>query len=164
MIVDARHLTQDSTLQCDVCIIGAGAAGITIARELIDQPLSVFVLETGGLKPERIAQSFMEGESAGHPVWPLDESRVAAFGGTTGVWAGACRPLDASDFQTRPWVAHSGWPFDRAKLEPYYARAQALLQLGPFAYALDDWESSDCSGLPLDGDLVDTHVFQLSPP
>ena len=47
VFLDARRLDQTG-LETDVCIVGAGAAGITIARELANAPLSVLLLESGG--------------------------------------------------------------------------------------------------------------------
>jgi len=35
MFIDARELDQGQHIEADICIIGAGAAGITIAREYI---------------------------------------------------------------------------------------------------------------------------------
>lgn len=34
MIRDSRELPKDSVIEADVCIVGSGAAGITIARDL----------------------------------------------------------------------------------------------------------------------------------
>ena len=48
--------------EADVCIVGAGAAGITIARELRGQPLRVAVLESGWLAPDPVTQSLYAGE------------------------------------------------------------------------------------------------------
>ena len=38
----------------------------------------------------------------------------------------AARPLDPIDFEVRPEIPFSGWPFDRAHLDRWYARAQTL--------------------------------------
>ena len=56
------------------------------------------------------------------------------MGGSSNHWGGFCRPLDEIDFQTRDWLAHSGWPFPRAMIEPYFQRAQALCEAGPWIY------------------------------
>ena len=48
MILDIRECQPGSTLQGDVCIIGSGAAGITLAREFLGTPHSILVLEGGG--------------------------------------------------------------------------------------------------------------------
>ena len=108
----------------DVCIVGAGPAGITLALELDGAGLSVCLLEAGGEAYERDTQRLYEGEIFGDRYPPLRDTRLGALGGSSSVWAGWCRPLDASDFESRPGVAGSCWPFGRDELMPYYRRAQ----------------------------------------
>lgn len=165
MLIDARQLANGSELASDVCIVGAGAAGITIARELVATPLTVCLLESGGFEPHRDIQALCQGENVGLPYYPLDANRWRAFGGTTGLWAGWCRPLDDIDFAHRPWVPHSGWPLAKADLLPFYARAHTLCELGPLSYDPEDWEEHyHLSRLPLAGTDVVTRIYQLSPP
>lgn len=61
MFVDARTVRDGSSVESDVCIVGAGAAGITIARELRGRPLRVAVLESGWLSRDAITQSLYAG-------------------------------------------------------------------------------------------------------
>ena len=114
MFVDVRSLEANTRFDCDVCIMGAGAAGITMALELSNASLQVCVLESGGFEYEDDTQALYSGRNIDNRYPDLDVSRLRMFGGTTNHWAGACGPLDHLDFQTRPWVAHSGWPFDRS--------------------------------------------------
>jgi len=72
-----------------------------------------------------------EGESVGFPYYPLADSRLRFFGGTTAVWGGRSAQLDEIDFHERSWVDHSGWPIEKDSLRPYYQKAQALLGLKP---------------------------------
>jgi choline dehydrogenase-like flavoprotein len=73
----------------------------------------------------------------------------------------AARPLDPIDFEVRPGIRHSGWPFDRAHLDPYYAQAQVLCQLGPFDYSLARWVGqAHTPPLPLPAGEVETTLFQ----
>jgi choline dehydrogenase-like flavoprotein len=129
VLADARRLDATGPLECDVCVVGGGPAGITLALELGKNGRSVCLLESGGLEHEPESQSLLAGEVAGGAYPPLIETRCAMLGGATGVWAGWCRPLDAIDF--------SSWPFDRAALEPHYARAHDLLGLGEYDYSHD---------------------------
>jgi choline dehydrogenase-like flavoprotein len=165
VIADAREVPAGTRLETDVCIVGAGAAGITLARELGRAPVRVVVLESGGLAPDRRTQSLLRGERAGVPYFPLDWIRTAALGGTTDQWGGQCRPLDEIDFEARPGIPGSGWPFDRAHLAPHYERAQAVCQLGPPVWEAAAWQDpATRPALPLAGDRVLTAIFQLSPP
>src|SRR5690349_15107965 len=139
MFVDARTLPGNTTIEAEICIIGAGAAGITLAREIAHDATRVVVLESGGFDFEEETQNLDSGEIIGHPYTPLDLDRLRFLGGTTNHWDGACGPFDPIDFEVRDYVRDSGWPFDRAALEPYYRRAQLVCQLGPFTYDPADW-------------------------
>ena len=86
MLVDARTVPDGSRIEADVCIVGAGAAGITMARELRRRPLRVVVLESGGLEPDRATRSLSRGEVTGHPYFRLDQARSRCLGGTTEQW------------------------------------------------------------------------------
>lgn len=126
MIEDLRDLPRGTTISADVCLIGAGAAGITIARELAQHSVDVCLLEGGGLQYEYLeSQQLYAGENIGIPV-SLEGGRLRFLGGATNHWGGRCAPLDDIDFRRRDWIEHSGWPIDRAELEPYYRRAQKV--------------------------------------
>ncbi|MCE3553476.1 GMC family oxidoreductase [Pseudonocardia sp. RS11V-5] len=167
MLSDARELAGDQQVETDICIVGAGPAGISIAREMIGNGARVMLLESGGREPERHAQQLNRGQSVGYPIHRPHQSRVRAFGGTTRHWTRpgdetwAARPLDPIDFEVRPGIRHSGWPFDRAHLDPYYAHAQELCQLGPFDYDPDRWADPERTPpLPLLPEAVETTLFQ----
>lgn len=159
---DACNFPDDTRIEADLCLVGAGAAGITIAREFADTGTRVCLVEAGGPKPGGTDQALAGGDIVGLPYTPLDESRAFGLGGTTATWTGWCRPLDPLDFEPREWVPHSGWPFDYGTLEPYYRRAQAVCELGPCEYHAEDWEDESRPRLRLDG--IDSPVFQFSPP
>ena len=164
MFIDARQIPKNTIINTDVCIIGAGAAGITLAREFKGASFKVCLLESGGLEYEFETQSLYKGQVTGQPFFPLEAGRLRFFGGTTNHWGGACRPLDEIDFEARDWLPYSGWPFNRAHLVPFYERAQSVLQLGPFAYAGNDWETAERPQAAFRADTFTSAVFQQSPP
>jgi choline dehydrogenase-like flavoprotein len=164
MFVDARTVPNGSRIESDVCIVGAGAAGITIAHELRGRPLRVALLESGWLTPEAMTQSLYAGEVSERRYFSLDSARNRYFGGTTNQWHGECRPLDRQDFEPCDWVPDSGWPFGLDHLLPFYARAQSLCQLGPFAYAASDWKEHGVRPIAFHGERIRSHVFHYSPP
>jgi len=139
MIRNGNRIPEGSTLQADLCIVGAGAAGITLAQALAGSGLRVIVLESGGRQRDEATQNLYAGESVGVPQPPLDASRLRWLGGTTNHWAGWCRPLDDADFEARPWVPESGWPITRKDLDPYYAAAHEVCDLGPPDYGAETW-------------------------
>lgn len=134
MIEDFRERADGAEIACDLCIIGAGAAGISIAMEFAGSGLSVCLLESGGFDFEPETQALYEGELAGLAYPDLDIPRLRYLGGSTNHWSSQCGPLDALDMAPRPWIAHSGWPIERAALEPFYDRAHVACDLGENLY------------------------------
>jgi choline dehydrogenase-like flavoprotein/nucleoside-diphosphate-sugar epimerase len=116
--------------ECDLCIIGSGPAGSTIAGELSDTGLRVTLLESGGFKRSPEADALNELENIGRPrvvdQWTV---RNRIVGGSSHTWGGRCGPFDAIDFEERPWVPESGWPFEIGDLAPYLDRTAPYLGL-----------------------------------
>lgn len=164
MIRDFRTDGGGAIIDTDVCVIGAGAAGITLARELAGSSRAVLVIESGGIEPEAATQALYEGAVIGEPFPPLDTVRLRWFGGTTNHWGGHCRPLDPIDFETRPWVPYSGWPISRHDLDPFYARAQRICELGPYDYDPDVWRKVAPDLIPFRADKLIDRIWQASPP
>jgi len=132
--IDARSVPSGTTLTPDLAIIGGGPAGISLALALADAPISIAMFESGGMDFDPATQQLYIGSQEGVTYLPLEGSRLRYLGGSTNHWGGWCRPLDEIDFEKRDWLAHSGWPFARKELEPYFPRAQALVEAGPFIY------------------------------
>jgi len=143
--LDAGAVVQDF----DICIVGAGAAGIAMAQRLANTSVTVLLLVSGqpadrGL-PDEARQALYQG-TAGDFLQRVDpdflrRSRLNMYGGTTnhfGFWA---RPLDPADYMPRPGYRDAGWPFDKRELRPWYIDAHHFGHFGPFNY--DDmafWE------------------------
>ena len=134
-----NQLETGQELHADIIIVGAGAAGIALALELIDSKLQVLLLESGGLDANSDTNSLLEDHSVGLTYPDLETTRARYFGGTTNMWTGWCKPLDPIDFRPRPWLNIAGWPVSHEQLEPYYHRAQELVQAGPYRYNLAQW-------------------------
>jgi len=169
MLIDGRDLPAGHELKADLCIIGAGAAGIPLARELRDSGLDVLLLESGGFELEPSIQNLYAGSTSG-TFLPTDgrylvTSRMRLFGGTTRSWAGWCVPMDPMDLERRDWLPYSGWPFDRAHLEPFYTRAAAVCQVKPHAPDLSRWRGTPRAPLDLGDDSgIVTKLIHMSPP
>ena len=151
MIHNARELPESHIIQADVCIVGAGPAGITIARELASRNTRVALFEGGGLDYEAENQALYQGENLGSPYFLLDVCRLRQLGGTSMHWAGLTGRLSPIDFERREWVPHSGWPFSLKTLIPFYHLAERDLGI-PFenGYQVSKWE-----------DPGDNKIFQL---
>jgi|TARA_A100001391_G_scaffold31836_3_gene17000 choline dehydrogenase-like flavoprotein len=165
MFIDLLSQPDGSRFSADVCIAGAGPAGITLALELARRGITSVLLESGGMQYEESVQSLYDGKVTGHANTDVSYSRLRQFGGTSGHWTGMCAPLEAIDFEARDGVPHSGWPITRAALDPFYERAQPYLDLGPYKYSLDEWGVElNGSPLPLDPAQVVPSVYQMSAP
>src|SRR6478609_7783706 len=139
MYRDARKLENDSIIEGDICIVGAGAAGISLAMEWINTPYKVILLEGGGFELDARMQDLFRGKSVGQRYYPLQSSRLHYFGGTSGHWAGFCSPFDKIDFEKRDWVKNSGWPIQLKDLNPYYKRSWKLVELDSDNFELEYW-------------------------
>jgi choline dehydrogenase-like flavoprotein len=157
MLTDARAVPNGTVIHGDVCIVGAGAAGITLARSLAGTGRRIVVLESGGLDFDEVTQGLYEGRIIGHSFTPLALDRLRYLGGTTNHWSGECEPFHADDFD--------GWPFGRDSLDLYYREAQEICQLGPFTYDPSDWQTDRAGPLKFaPGARIRTGVVQDSPP
>jgi hypothetical protein len=117
----------------DVCVVGAGPAGITLARRLAGHGARVALMEGGGLEISIESQDLYAGDVVGLEYFPLDITRLRYFGGTSNHWTGYCREIFAEDFAPRPGDPWSGWPIGKADLDPYAAETDAILGLPPAA-------------------------------
>jgi choline dehydrogenase-like flavoprotein len=166
MLTDALALDDGATLDTDLCVIGAGPAGIAIALELAGTGIEVLLLESGGITPERRDRKLAVGENADPRYYRVGRSRVVGFAGSSNHWMHTsgmrARPLDALDFAERPEVGRGGWPFGRSQLDTTYRRAQELCRLGPFEYDTVEREHAVGTRLPLDPSLVETVMFQIA--
>jgi choline dehydrogenase-like flavoprotein len=165
VIEDARRIADGTTLSADLAIIGAGAAGITIAREFANQKTSVLLLESGGLDFDERTQALYAG-SVSDGLYDLEVSRLRYFGGSTNHWGGVCRPLDDDDFAVRGWLPNTGWPITATDLKSYYDRACDLTQLPGKRWNLEHWNNrlAEFYRLPMMGKRIAGAVFLLSPP
>ena len=163
-LVSARSLVAGAEITTDVCVVGGGPAGMTVALELQGRGLQVCLVESGGIHVERDSQALSRGELSGQPYYSLDRTRYRAFGGSAHRWISRrMRPLDPLDFEARPGVPHSGWPISRDELDPHYRRAHELLGLGPFDYDAASWADEDSPMLPLPASHAMTTMFQFGP-
>ncbi|HKU55059.1 MAG TPA: GMC family oxidoreductase [Rhizomicrobium sp.] len=157
--IDARTLDAATVLEPDIAIIGGGPAGICLALALADTKLKIALLEAGGLNFDPKIQKMYAGAESGVHYTALDAGRLRFLGGSSNHWGGYCRPLDETDFVARDWVPHSGWPITRKALEPYFPKAQALCEAGPWIYD----KGNEAQGLlPLGKGGLYTSWFQFS--
>ena len=143
MLIDLAAIASTETLplDADICIIGAGPAGISSAGRLCGHGLSILLLESGGADYESSTAQLNAGENIGMPYYDLEDARLRLFGGTAAIWGGRCTELDDIDFEPRHWVRYSGWPFSKATLTPYYDDAWSLLGLREAGRTAPQWNA-----------------------
>jgi choline dehydrogenase-like flavoprotein len=122
-----------SDIEADLCIVGSGAAGITIAHSFIGTTTRVCIIESGGLKGERENQQLYDCSSVGPVHFDSFNSRMRVFGGSCHLWGGGCIPLDRTDLLPRDWVPDSGWPIDYVELDHYYDKVRAFCHMDDHA-------------------------------
>jgi choline dehydrogenase-like flavoprotein len=129
-----RPLTE---LTADVCVIGAGPAGITVSDGLVEAGAKVILVESGRLDDDPAAQQLNLGHAdgaiiKGHTTY-LSDGRRRQVQGSASVWGpGWCMPFREIDFHERPWVARSGWPLEPEELAPYETQAAATFGFDAF--------------------------------
>ena len=161
MWIDAQSLPAGTALRGDVCVIGAGPAGLTLATALAERGVDVLLLESGGVRVEGDVQTLNEGAVVGDAYAGLRQTRARALGGTAHLWntlvdgeAGAkYAPLDAIDFDIDPRRPLSGWPLRCDNLDAYYERARNVCSLGRWP-ATSVPQPELCNG-------IENRVYQL---
>jgi choline dehydrogenase-like flavoprotein len=149
-------------IETDVCIIGAGAAGISLARRLADGRRRILLVESGGMDFDPDTQDLYSGQDLGRPYFDLAAARLRYFGGSTNHWEGWCGPMDAADFEKQEWIAYSGWPISLEDLMPYYREAQTFNELGAWGYDDSIWSRFGMDAPPVDREKLMTYFWQFA--
>ena len=141
-----------SASAADICVIGSGPAGMTLAVELERQGYRVLVLEAGGMFYDEVSQTHFTGELVGDRHFDMSINRLRYFGGCSNHWGGFCRMLEPWDFRQKVDGFPTAWPIARVDLDPYLKRASEILELPGFP-----------ANRPLDDNVMQVH-WTYSPP
>jgi choline dehydrogenase-like flavoprotein len=120
----------------DLCIIGSGFAGTTLALRAAARGLHTLLLEAGGDLAQAIPglEDEFQFENRGAIAYPLERSRVIALGGGSNHWSGTLNRMRPSDFRERSeFGLHADWPIAYADLETWYCEAERELWATGFA-------------------------------
>jgi choline dehydrogenase-like flavoprotein len=172
MLIDLRSLPDGFRVDCDICIVGAGPAGLAVASMAGRGDRKVAILESGGTAAEPASTELAAGELRGDWHYPLETIRGRQLGGSAGRfgirsadgrmgWRSG--PLDPMDFETRSWVPESGWPFSRETLDPWYATAHEISGFGTFDYDPATWATDGCRPLSTDGSPIVSTLWHWGP-
>lgn len=162
MIIDYSSGSLPDVVEADICIIGAGAAGLSIARSFIGTSVRVCVVESGGFSGEERNQALYDGSSVGFPPFDPGISRMRAFGGSCNLWGGGCIPL--GELGPREWVPHSGWPISYEELKPHYQRARSYCRIDAHEFVEDSFLTPPAlPPVDFDARTVVNKMFAFSP-
>jgi choline dehydrogenase-like flavoprotein len=166
MHFDAREIESGSQIFGDLCIIGTGPAGLTLALDWNRENSKVILLEGGGFEYESEQQNLFAGEIIGQNYYPIESSRIHAFGGSSFLWGGFCSPLDDIDFKERDWVPNSGWPIGLNDLKPYFKKTAGIYELEHDNFNCDFYLNMDENRESLFSEsyYVKDKIWQFSPP
>jgi choline dehydrogenase-like flavoprotein len=128
----------DSLGEFDVCIIGSGPAGLSVASKLLGKGIRFIMVESGDVTPNMEHQQLNQGYSEGPRFLDVVNSRLRTFGGGGKLWAGVCRPFDPEEFD-RTNNSYTGWPIKYTDLEKYYREAAELLGVSYSGFFSKDW-------------------------
>ena len=164
MIISGNSVEMNACIKADICIVGAGAAGITLGSAFLKSGLKVVIVESGGTVTDPTIQELNKTTSTYLPIG--EDARVRGFGGTTDVWAGKWIPYIASDFSIKNWVPNSGWPLIFEDLFPYFEQATQL-HGGPSIDDIEGYFAQTPKTLqmkPPHPDLIQTPIYWLDAP
>lgn len=165
-MIDARKTDLSGVISGGVVVIGAGAAGLTLAQAMIEHIDDVVLVEAGGLDLDGPTQNLYAGQSTNIPYYDLSSCRLRYFGGTTNHWAGYSRANDPIDYEERPEAGLPGWPVTHDELAPYIAQAAEKLGLSSAffdpAHLLESRGISPRGLMERHSDRFETKVFQIA--
>ncbi len=166
--VYTRHDIQgDTVADADVCVIGSGAGGATIAAELAEAGFDVVMVEEGSYYQTRdftadtsamVRQLYRDGGATmalGNPPIMYQEGR--AVGGSTVINGGMS--WRTPDKILARWEREAGLPGIAKDLEPYFERVERRIHVAPMdedAIGTDNWllkKGADAKGWNIIGNL-----------
>ena len=134
------EISGDVTVRADVVVVGSGAGGAVVAKELAERGLKVVVVEEGayftqedfrGPLTERMQKLYRDGGmtlAMGRPAVPVPVGK--AVGGTTVVNSGSC--FRTPDSVLHDWESKSGIEGVSPKaMAPIFERVERILHVMP---------------------------------
>ena len=128
------------TLECDVVVVGTGAGGAVVARELAERGVAVVMLEEGEYfgradftgRPVAMQRKMYRGFGAlwsvGNVAIPIPVGKTV--GGTTTVNSGSC--YRAPERVLAGWRAQHGLSgFSSDTMAPFYERVEGVMRVAP---------------------------------
>lgn len=165
MIIDGKQLDRSQSFQADICIIGAGVAGIVLAKELMGSGKKVLLIDSGGEHYDQATQDIYQAEKFPETFPDPHYSRLRFLGGTSNHWENNTSPFSPIDFEKRAWVPNSGWPISFKDIEPYYLKAAYYCGTKEDSYDTSYWAKQlNAKDLLADSKAIETSMAKSSIP
>lgn len=125
-------------IHADVCVIGAGIAGLTAAvRIAARSDRHVVVLESGTATALDHEAAMVALDTVDNPTGGYQGiARGRGIGGTSAKWAGKLLPLSPSDMAARPHIDLPAWPITTEDLSRYTREIERMMGVddGPYEH------------------------------
>jgi choline dehydrogenase-like flavoprotein len=140
MQIDLDEALPGSEFHSEICVIGAGIAGLLLATRLARSGIRVHLLEAGGKELERRSQSLYRVEMSGQVYRGATEGRYRIFGGSSTQWGGQILPFPPDIFQPDAACPSTPWPISEREIETYYPEVERTLGVNklPFGAQLTE--------------------------
>ncbi|AXU20822.1 GMC oxidoreductase (plasmid) [Novosphingobium sp. THN1] len=117
----------------DVCVVGSGPVGLSLATRLAAQGVRVLLFESGEKASNPLIQSLGNAEidPAAHDDMAIVTSRQ--LGGTSNLWGARTLPFDPIDFEDRDWIGVR-WPITYTEMASYLPDAVRATASGAPVY------------------------------
>ena len=142
MLIDLeRDEVGAEVIRSQVCIVGAGIAGLTLAHKFSALGIDTVLLEAGGEAIDQRSQNYFSGaQLQSHPHVGTTEGRFRVLGGSSLRWGGQLQPLSAEP--------EPAWPISNEDLAPFAAEAERLLGVDDLPYPAPQFFAAIRSEIP----------------
>ena len=163
-------MSLDATYSVDLCVVGAGPAGIIVALEhaALCPEKSILLVDYGD---ERLHQGRNSLDDSIRNLNPLNhydpyECTNKGLGGTSATWGGRCVMYDEADFIPRPvYRGHCTWDEELLReLSPFAPRAAEYFECDGGGFSLDESSAPPIAEGFENGDFTDTNLERWSMP
>jgi choline dehydrogenase-like flavoprotein len=130
MQIDLDAVPEQKEYASTVCVIGAGIAGLLLARNLAAHGIDVNLIEGGGPTLEARSQELYSAKMEGNYHDGTTRGRFRVFGGSSTRWGGQLLPYTADVFSPHSSVPSLRWPITNCDLESYYSDVYKIMHVG----------------------------------